>query len=221
MLNANDWWQVMIHYAEAIFPLQWVLYALGLGVVAAFLLLPRKTGSRVVNLYLGLTHVWIGVFFFVVLGKGFHPPMNYSQGFLFVSLGVLFLLDAFREQPRYRLPNKPVWRGLWLALVGVVFLYPLVGLVQGRPVTEWIFPGTYPCPTAALALAFLIPSLPKQNKWAHILLLVWAIPFPPMVQIPQYGVYEDMILFGMGLISMGVWLAWRIKTGSQRRIEGR
>jgi hypothetical protein len=36
----------------------------------------------------------------------------------------------------------------------------------------------------------------------HILLLFWAIPFAPLIQIPRYGVYEDTIMLTAGICSL-------------------
>jgi hypothetical protein len=67
---------------------------------------------------------------------------------------------------------------------------------------QYSIPGTFPCPTTALSLLLLTTALPQVNKIAHILLLFWAVPFPPIIQIPKYGVYEDAIIFVVGVYSM-------------------
>lgn len=50
-----------------------------------------------------------------------------------------------------------------------------------------------------VGLVILSMSLPKVNKAPYVLLLVWAIPFAPLVQIPQFRVYEDVIMFVIGI----------------------
>ena len=68
-------------------------------------------------------------------------------------------------------------------------------------------------PTTALGLILLTTALPRVDKIAYILLLVWAIPFPPFVQIPKYGVFEDAIMFLIGIYSLILlWKYWKAET---------
>jgi hypothetical protein len=73
-------------------------------------------------------------------------------------------------------------------------------------------PGTLPCPTTALALLVLTTALPRVDKIAYILLLLWAIPFPPLINLPKYGVYEDTIMFFCGVYSLIVLVRyWKVE----------
>jgi hypothetical protein len=208
MLDATSWWQVMMDYNDAIFPLQWILYVMSVGVFVAFLFMKEKQGNALVQVFLGVVNLWIGIFFFVLLGKGFKPPMNYSQGFLFVMIGIFYFIDLFRGKFRYQLPENKTWRWIWIALMVLVFVYPWFGAFEGKPINEWIFVGAFPCPTTAMGLVFLMSSMPKANKIHLLLFSIWALPFPPTVQIPQYGVYEDGILFMTGIMAVVLFVWW-------------
>ena len=89
-----------------------------------------------------------------------------------------------------------------LALVALIFAYPALSLAFGHVFPRTIVPGTHPCPTTALALLMLSLALPRADKVAYILLLFWAVPLPPTIQIPKYGVYEDAILLGVGIYAL-------------------
>jgi hypothetical protein len=89
-----------------------------------------------------------------------------------------------------------------LVLTSLVFCYPLFGLAFGHRFTSLIVPGTFPCPTVALGLLLLTMALPRVDKAIYILLLICAIPFTPFVQIARYGVYEDTILFVVGVYGL-------------------
>lgn len=65
----------------------------------------------------------------------------------------------------------------------------------------------------------LAASLPRVNKVLYVLLLFWAIPFAPLIQIPRYGVYEDAIMFCVGINAL-VRLVKTWKPGSFRAIPG-
>ena len=107
-----------------------------------------------------------------------------------------------------------------LALMLLVFCYPLFGIAFGHHFPSLIIPGTFPCPTTALGLLVLTTALPRVDKIAYILLLFWAIPFPPLIQIPKYGVYEDAIMFVSGAYSLILLLKyWKGRNPCGQLIE--
>jgi hypothetical protein len=79
--------------------------------------------------------------------------------------------------------------------------------VFGHGLASLIMPGTFPCPTTALALVLLTTALPQVDRIIYILLLVCAIPFTPFVQIARYGVYEDSILLATGIYALALLLS--------------
>ncbi len=62
-------------------------------------------------------------------------------------------------------------------------------------------------------------ALPCADKLAYGLLLFWAVPLPPAIQIPQYGVYEDAIMLSVGvyaLVMLVLYWSGRITRGAPR-----
>lgn len=108
----------------------------------------------------------------------------------------------------FSLPEARWNKNFTLILLLLVFCYPLFSIIFKRSITSLIIPGTFPCPTVALGLLLLTTALPRVNKISYILLLLWAIPFPPIIQIPKYGVYEDTIMFVCGLYSLYLLLRY-------------
>jgi hypothetical protein len=144
-------------------------------------------------------------------------------------LSVLFAADLLTDTTRFSVPQNPLRRTLTLIGFGMVFVYPLVGILLGRPASKWIIPGTFPCPTTALASIFMATTFPAKRRWLYSiilgLLLVWAIPFPLIIQIPQLGVYEDIIMLAAGIYSLIVFgIYWakitRKKQGKLQKVEG-
>ena len=84
---------------------------------------------------------------------------------------------------------------------------------------KMIIPGIYPCPTTALALILISGNIRKIDWKIFILLLIWAIPFPIFIQIPQFGVYEDGIMLLIGLYSLGLWIFEYIKIKNQKKLK--
>ena len=211
MLPANEWWGILGAYGAAVWPAQAVFFLAGL-VATAFLFWSRKPiSSLLMKLYLAVSFGWISLVFFLTLGKGLAGSVFF--GALFLAVAILFALDLFRRKMDFHLPEVAWQKRLTLGLTAVVFCYPLISIALGRPLQETIVPGTLPCPTTALALVLLSTSLPRVDRVLYVLLLFWAIPFAPFIQIPRYGVYEDTIMFGVGIYSLLMLIRnWKART---------
>jgi hypothetical protein len=217
MLPANEWWGILGAYGAAVWPAQVIFFLSGL-VVALFLLLSRKPiFSLLMKLYLAFSFGWISLVFFLTLGRGLAGSLFFSA--LFMVIAILFIVDAFRQKMDFRLPEGGCKKGLTWGLSAVVFCYPLISMALGRPWEKTLVTGTFPCPTTALALVLLATSLPRVDRFLYVLLLFWAIPFAPFIQIPRYGVYEDTIMFGVGIYAL-VMLVRHWKTKPLRAITG-
>jgi hypothetical protein len=204
MIPANEWWMVLQNYNETVFPAQILFYLLAIGAISVSFWQTEKVANRLIKGFFVLTFGWIGIVFFLLLGQKL--PAHNAQAFLFLSLSALFAIDLFTETSQFKIPLSGWQRTATLVGFGLVLVYPLVGLLLGRPTVRLIVPGTFPCPTTALALVFMATTLPVKRRWLFLatlcLLLIWAIPFPIMIQIPQFGVYEDGIMLAAGIYSL-------------------
>jgi hypothetical protein len=215
MIPAEEWWGIIGAYGAQIWPAQIVFYVLAVLLAAWLLLKPSQVRSWLITLYLSVSFAWIGILFFLILAKDITGDShgNYIFGALFIIVSALFALDLFRRKMRFSLPATGWRRHATLALMLLVFCYPLFGAVFGHHLTSLIIPGVFPCPTTAFGLIILTTALPRVNKTAYILLLFWAVPFPPLIQIPKFGVYEDAIMFICGIYSLVLLLRyWKVKT---------
>lgn len=202
MLNSNDWWQVISNYNQKIFPMQWLVMLVGV-ILSLYLIYGVESKANIaLKAYLSFCNFWIGSVFFIVLGTGFPSPLRQIQGSLFIVIAILLAVDIVTKKTWLRFPKSGIQRYVMVALLIVVFLYPMVGIVLGRSIDFCIYPGTLPCATTAFTLLLFTVSLPRVNKLTYCLLLIWAIPFPPLVQIPKYHVYEDGIMFLIGLYAL-------------------
>jgi len=204
MIPANEWWAVLQHYNETIFPAQIVLYLLAAGMVGIFIWKPGEIASRLAKGFFALAFGWIGLVFFLALGQDL--PAHNAQAFLFLSLAGLFSLDLLTNTSLFRMPDDGWRKTATLIGFGLALAYPLVGLLAGRPPSGWIIPGAFPCPTTALALVFMATTFPPKRRWLYLLtlglLLLWAIPFPILIQIPKFGAYEDGIMVALGVYAL-------------------
>jgi hypothetical protein len=212
MITRAEFWDIMAAYAAGIWPMQIVFYIAAILLVAWLVIKPGKIQGLFTKLYLAIVFAWIGIMFYMVLAKGMAGDShgNYFFGSLFILVAVLFMVDVFKQKLQFSLPTTRLNKSVVFLLMFLVFCYPVFGLLSGHGYTSLIIPGTYPCPTIAFALLLLILALPKVDKLINALLIIFAVPFTPFFQISRYGVYEDVILFTIGIYSLGLWLrSWR------------
>jgi hypothetical protein len=214
MISANEWWGLLQSYHLKIFPAQILFYLLGVTVTAVYLRKSSAAAGRLLKAYFAACFAWIGFVFFLTLGR--RLPAYIAESILFFSLAALFGADLAFGTTNFSLPagwrRTAMWIGFCLVLVG----YPLAGLLHGHPASKWILPGSFPCPTAALALLFVANGSAVRFRPLHWitlgLLLLWAIPFPLLIQIPKFGAFEDGILVTAGLFAIAVRLLDARKT---------
>jgi len=200
MLSADQWWGIIEAYGAEVWPAQAIFFVVAAALVLYLIFKPGKVATALMKLYLVLAFAWNGTVFFMILGKDLAG--NYFFGSLFILVAILFAVDLFRGRIQFRHPEPQWQKYLTLALVLVVFSYPLFSLVFGHNFPRVLILGTFPCPTTALALLLLTTALPRVDRIMYAILLFWAIPFPPFIQIPKYGVYEDTIMFIVGIYSL-------------------
>ena len=213
MISAEAWWSIIEAYGARIWPAQAVFYIVAILLTGWLLLKPGQFQNWIIKLYLSIAFAWNGIVFFLILAKDITGDSygNYLFGSIFIIVSVLFALDLFRQKMQFSLPAAGWHKYATLVLMLLAFCYPLFGIAFGHHFPSLIIPGTFPCPTTAFGLIMLTTALPRVNKIAYILLLLWAIPFPPFIQIPKYGVYEDAIMFISGIYSLILLLRyWKV-----------
>ena len=199
MIPAENWWASLEVYSLSIFPMQIVMYVLAAILTMLFFARPGTTTNRIIKAYLAFACAWIGIVFFLILGRDL--PAHSAQAFLFLSIAVLFTADLFMGKIEFRVPETKWHLHTTIFWFVMAFLYPAVGMLVGHTYPRMIILGTFPCPTVAFALVLMTTALPKVTRLVYFLLLLWAIPFPIFFQIPQFGVYEDSIMLVIGIYS--------------------
>jgi len=218
MLSPEEWWGILEAYGAKIWPAQAFFFVAAVLLVLLVFLKPGRIANTFVRLYMTLSFGWVGIVFFLTLGKGLKG--NYFFGSLFIIVAILFAADMFRQRMDFRLPIVSWQRYLTLVLVLIVLCYPIFSIAFGHRLPRVIIPGTFPCPTTALALVLLTTTLPRVDKIIYIILLFWAIPFPPLIQIPKYGVYEDTIMLAVGIYSLVMLLKnWKEKPAPDQGVQ--
>ena len=201
MLSKNDWWEVITTYNESIFPLQWIGLIVIVCITSYLMFGAERKANIIIKTCLMAMNGFIGIRFFF-LSDGFPLGLRISQGVLFLSIAFLVGLDFKLNKLQFQFPQDG-WKRIFFIFGSIMMLvYPFFGGILGKEMRYWIMPGTLPCPTTAYMLLLFITAKKRDNKLLFFLLLVWAVPFPPLVQIPKYQVYEDGIMFALGLIGL-------------------
>jgi hypothetical protein len=69
-------------------------------------------------------------------------------------------------------------------------------------------------------MILLATTFHVKRRWLYSitlgLLLIWAIPFPIMIQIPKFGVYEDGIMLTAGIFSLIVYIIYWVKISQKK-----
>ena len=217
MVTRGEFWNIMGAYGARIWPIQVIFYLVAIFLTGWLILKPGRHQSLFTKSFLSLAFAWNGILFYMTLAKGMAGDSrgNYFFGALFLLVAALFAFDLFRQKMQFALPMVGWRKYITLSLIMLVFCYPILGILSDRDVTSLILPGAYPCPTVALALLLLTMALPQVNTLIYILLLFLAIPFTPFFQIARYGVYEDTILFIVGIYG----LVLLVKRGKSLRLR--
>lgn len=202
MITASDWWVGLTNYNISLFPLQPIVMVLATALTLLLLFKPCKATSTAMKVFLASSMLLNGIVFFIVLGTNLPSPLKYFQGSLFIAIGILLVIDIFTNWSTLQFPSKGTKRNITYILLILTALYPVWGLLRGHSFMQLIYPGTVPCGSTAFALIILTASLPKVNKVPYVLLLIWAIPFAPLIQIPKFRVYEDAIMFVVGIYAL-------------------
>jgi hypothetical protein len=204
MVTRDEFWNIMRAYGARIWPIQIIFYLIAIFLTGWLILKPSRRQSLFTKSFLSIAFVWNGILFYITLAKGMAGDSrgNYFFGSLFLLVAMLFAFDLFRQKMQFALPKVRWRRYMALCLTALVFCYPILGILSGHDLTSLILPGTYPCPTIALALLLLTMALPQIDMLIYILLIFLAVPFTPFFQIAKYGVYEDTILFVVGMYGL-------------------
>lgn len=199
-MSPEEWWNILENYNLTIFPAQILLHITAILLTALFFLKPERKASTILKIYLTFSFAWIGIVFFLILGSGLEN--NIFSALLFILIAFFFGIDIMRNRIEFQVPETRYEKIIMVFLLLMAFLYPLIGYLVGHTYPRMIFLGTFPCSTTAFALILLAFSIPKVDLKPYVLLLIWAIPFPIFIQIPQFKVYEDAIMLTAGIIAL-------------------
>jgi hypothetical protein len=204
MISIEEWRRVINSYGVSIWPAQIVFFVVAIVLTVLTMLKPGRAQDILIKLFLTVSFAWNGIVFYLIYARGLTGSIygNFLYCAIFMLVSALFAVDIFRSRMSFSLPSARWQKYATIALLFLIFCYPLIGIFLGHPATRLLFPGTIGCPTTALALILLTTSLPRVDRLVYIVLLFFAIPATPFLQIARYGVYEDSIMLASGIYAL-------------------
>jgi hypothetical protein len=196
---------VFARYNQAIWPLQVVAYALGLGAVVLAFTRPRYA-DRTVSGILAAFWLWTGVAYHSV----FFSQINGAA----LVFGALFVVQAILLWYVGGLRGKLVfdpWGGAvavvgGLAVVYALVVYPLLGAALGHGYPYAPMFGVAPCPMAIFTFGLLLWARPPVPKVLLVIPFLWSLlGFSAALSL---GIREDFGLLAAGLLGTAI-IVWR------------
>lgn len=200
--STEEFLGVLVEYNQAVWPMQIVLVALAVLIIALAWNGSGRRGNLVAG-GLGLFWIWMGV----VYHFAFFTEINkaaWGFGALFVVQGLLFLYEGAMAG-RFSVgleAGGTRWLAAALFLYALV-IYPLLGHLLGHRYPQSPTFGL-PCPTTIFTFAVLLVARSPVPKRLLVIPLLWSvIGFGAAL---KFGIYQDVGLLIAGLTATTVIL---------------
>lgn len=172
MFSPRTYWRLVELYQREVWPVQLLALATGMGLL--WLALRRSPAApRVVCAVLVLAWLWVGWAFHWQRYAAINWGARYVAVAFAVQAALLLALGVFHAGA-----PGPVQRdglraiGLLLAACGVL-VYPLAGVLAGRPLAQAEVFGLMPDPTALATMGLLLAAGPRRRGWLIVIPVLW------------------------------------------------
>jgi Family of unknown function (DUF6064) len=201
-------------YNQAVWPMQFVAYALGI-LLVVLALTKWKRASAVIFGALAVMWAGMAVGYMWMYFSDINPAAKLF-GAIFLVQAVLLAMMAVRERGAVYGDKRGArtWIGLALITYGML-VYPLLGMAFGHSYPEAPMFGLVPCPTTIFTLGMLLLAAQPKRLLLWLPLLWSAIGFFAAV---KFGIYEDVGLLVAAIVTAIVMLLDR--PSAQRAAAG-
>ena len=194
----EDFLGVFSNYNQAVFPIQFIFYLLG--VIVVFLTLnPIPQSSRIISFTLSFFWIWMGLIYFFTFFAAINPAA-YFFGSLFLLQGIFFLhYGVFRDKLIFKFHHdRDGNTGLSLVMFAMIG-YPVLGYVFGHTYPSSPTFGL-PCPTTIFCLGILLQNDKKLPFIIYIIPLAWSVI--GFTAAFKFGIVEDTGLLISALLTL-------------------
>ena len=204
---AEDFFNALVAYNEAVLPVTVVAFLVGVAAVG-LAARPGRSSGRLIAVMLGGLWLWAGVVFLVLffgptdvelLGVTL-PGVWYVSGVVFAAQGVLLLVyGVVRPSLSFRLTRSLYGVVGAVLVVYALILYPLVGVVTGFSFPRYPVFGA-PCPVVIFTWGFLLWADQKVPVPVALIPVLWAVM--GLLPVLALGVWADVGLILAGVIGV-------------------
>ncbi|HEY3046129.1 MAG TPA: DUF6064 family protein [Polaromonas sp.] len=171
MFSPRTYWRLVELYNHDVWPAQ--LAALAVGLWAIWLAASQRAGAgRVLAALLAAAWLWVGWAFHWQRYATINWAAQYFALAFAVHAGLLVGLGVLRSDTHAPPAGGAMQNLGWLLAITGVVLYPLAGLLAGRPWSQAEVFGTAPEPTALASLGLLLASGYPPSRARRCLLAV-------------------------------------------------
>ena len=201
---------IFVKYNTGVFPVQIILYILGLTAVY-FSLRKSSKSDKFISGILVFFWLWIGVVYNFIFFSSINKAA-YVFGALFIAQsGIFIYCGVIKNNLRFNyINNISSIIGVVLIAYGLLF-YPLLGMFLGH-----VYPAQptfgLPCPTTIFTFGMLLWAEPKSPRYIFIIPAVWTII--GFFAALNFGIYEDIGLLISGVLGVVLFLS------KQKKVSG-
>lgn len=212
--TSDQFLDVFRQYNQAVWPVQWVLAAMGV-ITVVLALRDEPRASRLVSVLLAVLWFWMAIAyhlaFFADLSR-----VGIVFGVAFGLQGALLSWLAVRKQVTLYRPRSLAAMSIGAVLiVYALILYPMLGALLGhRYPTSPTF--GVPCPTTIFTLGLMVSAGGSIPRRLLIVPLAWAVVGTSAAL--NLGMTEDFGLLGAAILAAGVLLARRHRPQAETRL---
>jgi hypothetical protein len=172
LFSPRTYYRLLQRHNETVWPAQ--ILALGAGFSILLLLgRPSERHSRVISAILALLWTWIGWAFLWSRYGTINPAAIYFAWLFTIQAVLLLWYGVLRSHLRFT-PERDAWRRLGLCLfVAALAVYPLLGLILGRPWKQAEVFGIFPDPTALATLGLMLRAEGRSRWKLMVIPVLW------------------------------------------------
>ncbi|MCB2207245.1 MAG: hypothetical protein KQH67_03010 [Bacteroidetes bacterium] len=210
-LNNNEFIGLIAQYNQAMYPLQILLFILGLLAVILTHLMQYKKNTYTA-IILGILWIYSGlIYFFMYLPQ--HSQMSYFYGSLFMLQGLFLFYEAFfRNKLSFGFQKSAKDITAYIIILTGLLIYPLVTIASGHHIPEIMTLGL-PGPTVIFTLGFLMLGTNRNPLYLVLIPSLWGLV--GFTLSLSAGVYVD----GLTLISAIITVSWLLTIKKYNKVK--
>lgn len=202
--STEEFLNLFEEYNLSLWPLQMLLYSLGLFAIF-FIMLRKRTEGVAVNVVLAILWFWMGAVYHLLYFSTINS-MAFLFGILFIAQSAIFIWAGILGNQlvyRWKLDIKGI-TGL-LFIIFAFLIYPFLSAFFGHS-----YPRTptfgLPCPTTIFTFGILLFSAKKPAWYIYIIPLLWS--FIGFLSVYNLSMKEDFSLLVAGLVGALFLIFW-------------